>query len=383
MKLNRHNYEEYFILYLDNELDSESRREVEEFAQANPDLKAELDILLQSKLTPDTDIVFDNKESLLARNSSSLNLTNYEGWLLSYIDNELTGEERKDVERLAADHPVVRAELNLLLQAKLQPEAIVFPHKESLYRREEKTRVIAIRWWRIAAAVILLLGISATTIILINKKPGNSQNGDNMATTITNKTKEVNSTKDTTTKPLENVIPPVKDNIASIQPGKNESPVKETSKNIVRKEDNKNNGKEKIPEQQPVPNDPLIARVEPLVKQPSNNLPDPGQNPHVNTEKGNSTIAQAGKDPEEALTNSTKKNESNDVTPAGTDSLNNENKVPVNPDDGPIYASNKNSNKGIRGFLRKVTRTFEKRTNIKATDDDDRLLIAGLALKVN
>jgi hypothetical protein len=38
----------------------------------------------------------------------------------------------------------------------------------------------------------------------------------------------------------------------------------------------------------------------------------------------------------------------------------------------------------LRGFFRKVTRTFEKRTNIKATDDDDdRLLIAGLAIKLN
>ena len=47
------------------------------------------------------------------------------------------------------------------------------------------------------------------------------------------------------------------------------------------------------------------------------------------------------------------------------------------------FASESSSNKGIRGFLRKVTRTIEKRTNIKATDDDGRLLIAGLAIKTN
>ena len=33
MKLNRNNYEEYFILYMDNELDSDDRREVEAFVQ--------------------------------------------------------------------------------------------------------------------------------------------------------------------------------------------------------------------------------------------------------------------------------------------------------------------------------------------------------------
>jgi hypothetical protein len=37
---------------------------------------------------------------------------------------------------------------------------------------------------------------------------------------------------------------------------------------------------------------------------------------------------------------------------------------------------------GLRGLLRKVTRTFEKNTNISATDDDDRLLVGGLAIKL-
>src|SRR6185503_6239886 len=173
MKLNRNNYEEYFILYLDNELDSEGRREVEAFAKQNPDLKAELDMLMQSKLTPDAEISFTDKGALMRFDSSSISLSNYEEWLTSYIDNELTDGERRDVEVFVAGNPAIQRELNLLQQTKLQPETIVFPNKESLYRREEKARVISVRWWRIAAAAVLFLGIGTTTIILMNNQKKN------------------------------------------------------------------------------------------------------------------------------------------------------------------------------------------------------------------
>jgi hypothetical protein len=36
----------------------------------------------------------------------------------------------------------------------------------------------------------------------------------------------------------------------------------------------------------------------------------------------------------------------------------------------------------LRGFFRKVTRTFEKRTNMDATTDDNKLLVAGLAISL-
>src|SRR5690242_14762776 len=107
MNINRYNYEEFFILYLDNELDSESRREVEVFAQANPDLKAELDMLTQSKLIPDPNVSFTDKDSLMRFHDSSVGLNNYEEWLIAYIDNELSPEERKDAENFIAGNPSI------------------------------------------------------------------------------------------------------------------------------------------------------------------------------------------------------------------------------------------------------------------------------------
>ncbi len=64
MQINRHTYEEYFLLYTDEELNAEERAAVEKFVEEHPELKEELEILGQSVFIPDENIVFGNKEVL-------------------------------------------------------------------------------------------------------------------------------------------------------------------------------------------------------------------------------------------------------------------------------------------------------------------------------
>jgi len=133
MNIDRHNYEEYFLLYIDNELTVDQERQVELFVQENPDLEEELVMLKQSRLIPDDSIVFDKKHLLMkgesAQHSSDLsfiNLNNYEQWLIMYVDDELNAEERASVEKFASAHQHVQQELELFQQTKLQLEEIVF-----------------------------------------------------------------------------------------------------------------------------------------------------------------------------------------------------------------------------------------------------------------
>jgi hypothetical protein len=381
MKLNRNNYEEYFILYLDNELGSEDRREVENFANENPDLKAELDILVQSKFSPDTDITFNNKESLMAGDNSSISMNNYEEWLLSYTDNELTAEERKDVEGFVAEYPSVKKELDLLQQTKLQPEKIVFPDKESLYHKEEKVRVVAMRWWRIAAAAVLLIGISTTAIVLMNNKADKDQGGLTAA-----EPKVENSTDSNTVEPPGSITPETKENVAGTDLQKAEAP-STVPVNAIKKDNISD--KEKIAKQsfEIKPQEPVIAKTG-TEKKPDNNLPQPENNPNImgKADPDNNADVVAKTTPKETLTNSKENTGSINVTPSTNDTYNNQEKALGNSteDSDAIFASNDGKKNKLRGFFRKVTRTFEKRTNIKATDDDDdRLLIAGLAIKLN
>lgn len=63
MKIDMHNYEEFFLLYIDNELSASQKAAVELFVQENPIYQKELDLLQKTKLAP-AQILFEDKISL-------------------------------------------------------------------------------------------------------------------------------------------------------------------------------------------------------------------------------------------------------------------------------------------------------------------------------
>lgn len=151
MNINQHNYEEYFLLYADGELSAEDKLAVERFVQANPYLAEELEMFMQLKL-PLEDLVFEEKTSLF-KHGESIGLKNYEEYFLLYVDNELDAAGKQSVETFVLQHPALQEQFMLLKQTRLEPEAIIFPDKASLYRKEEKERrIFYMRWERVAVA---------------------------------------------------------------------------------------------------------------------------------------------------------------------------------------------------------------------------------------
>ncbi|PSL49116.1 hypothetical protein CLV51_101446 [Chitinophaga niastensis] len=67
--------------------------------------------------------------------SIEINISNYESYLLSYIDGELNEAELTALELFLQQHPQIRQELDLLEGVRIVPdEQIVFDNKAALYR---------------------------------------------------------------------------------------------------------------------------------------------------------------------------------------------------------------------------------------------------------
>lgn len=158
-----HNYEAFFVLYMDGELDEEGAKSVEDFLIIHPHLQDEMDALLSTKLQPET--FSFNKEGLFADSMKQAGLTEN---LLLYMDGELDDKSRKALELELKLNDSLLEEYKTLLQTKLPAEVIPYPNKEELYRR---TGIISISFLFRAAAVILLV-LFGSLMLLNNKGAG-------------------------------------------------------------------------------------------------------------------------------------------------------------------------------------------------------------------
>lgn len=160
MNINRNNYEEYFLLYADNELTAAERKMVEVFVKENPDLREEFCMFKLTISIPE-DITLNDKSFLMKKETSFINEENYEEIFVLYHDNELTEKEKLETGNFVAEHPNVKTEFDLIEKAKLSPDSlIVYPDKKELYHKEKSGRVISMMLWRyIAAAVLIGFGL--------------------------------------------------------------------------------------------------------------------------------------------------------------------------------------------------------------------------------
>jgi hypothetical protein len=159
MSINLNNYEAYLIDYLDGNLSIEIKRELMLFLENNPGIKTEFKELENFKLEGE-ELIFKNKKSLLRNeiiSTKSINEDNYEEYFIAFYENDLSVDEKQQIDEFVQKNPQLAKEFELHKSLILYPGKIEFKHKDKL---KKKLRIALWQYQSLAVAASIALLIS-------------------------------------------------------------------------------------------------------------------------------------------------------------------------------------------------------------------------------
>jgi len=167
MKINRNNYEAFFIDYLEGNLDEKLVDDFIEFLQQNPDLKEELS-LFETVSIGQEEITFSKKELLLKEKYDIENEFNQAA--IARLEGDISESENTEFENYLSTHSDKQKEAELFNKTKLQPDkSLVFSKKKKLFRYSAGRTVLL---WTSRVAAILIVAL--TVYIFIENLSNNS-----------------------------------------------------------------------------------------------------------------------------------------------------------------------------------------------------------------
>lgn len=171
MLINHHNYETYFLLYADGELDAAGMRQVDAFVAQQPHLGTELDLLLQSKLECPHSAVMPGKHLLLKSLPwDAEHLTHDQRHMLLQLDGELDTTPAEALRQLVATDAQALCDWNSLCTAQLDAtEMVEMPNKHLLYRQKEETKPLY--WLRPLAMAAAVVGLGWFALTRFTQSP--------------------------------------------------------------------------------------------------------------------------------------------------------------------------------------------------------------------
>jgi hypothetical protein len=159
MNINRHNYEVFFIDYIDGKLTVEQLSELKTFLSQNPDLEKDL---LEFNSTPvlAENIVFADKNSLKKNSStnSTINESNFDETSISIIEGDYDRTYLKFFLNYINQHPDKKKDFENYKKTILKPDlSIQFTNKQQLKHYKLNVRKIIV-FTSAAASIALLIG---------------------------------------------------------------------------------------------------------------------------------------------------------------------------------------------------------------------------------
>jgi len=204
MKINQHNYEHYFLMYIDNELSAEERAEVNDFIMQYPNYANKLEELQQLKINPDN-IIYENKFSLYK-------LSEQDEQCITYLGNEMTNEEKASFESEISTDIYLQSNVKQWQATFITPPTTIEidPNfKNSLYKKSAQIKPLWAtttfkRWASVAAILILVIGFSLFN--KENKQEAPSFTNNNGAKTELNKAVVIETNNGTDRNPTKSAI---------------------------------------------------------------------------------------------------------------------------------------------------------------------------------
>ena len=153
MKIDRSNYEIWFIDSLDGNLDSHQTDELTLFLNENPDLKEEFNELHLATVEPISK-PFPLKEKL-KKLPSDITQSQFEYLCVAYLENDLTIEQESELFDIITNESEKKKTFNLIQKTRVVPPSVNFKYKNRLIRRTAKEKII---WFS-------TIGLSAAAVV--------------------------------------------------------------------------------------------------------------------------------------------------------------------------------------------------------------------------
>jgi len=136
MKINRNNYEIWFLDYYEGRLDPEQVKALMAFLDLHYELKEEFDNFENISLPPAKDIIFDAKDSLKKKpviTVGEINEKNYEDFFIAETEGDLSKEQSEQLTAFLIKNSSLKKEFDLFCKTKIVPDnTIIFDAKQSM-----------------------------------------------------------------------------------------------------------------------------------------------------------------------------------------------------------------------------------------------------------
>lgn len=176
MMINEHNYELYFMDYLDGNLNPDQESELFAFIALHPDKQEELEALKQMAIKADSE-EFENKQSLkkTINDIPEINESNFDEFCIARLDGDLSIAGLKKYQEYIQKNKEKQQVEDAYKRTFLKPDAHVsFPAKSKLKKFDKKIFYRRLMYYSSSIAAVLLLAIALFKLVQVPEN-GNLQ----------------------------------------------------------------------------------------------------------------------------------------------------------------------------------------------------------------